>query len=366
MLKTSRFIDSLAREGVSIFTGVPCSYLTPLINEVILREDTRYVLASSEGDALSIAAGAWLGGKAAVVLCQNSGLGNMVNPLTSLNEPFGIPVLLLVTWRGRPGEKDEPQHQLMGRITPELLSLMGIPWELLPDDDRAAQELVERAFAYMAREHRPFAIVLPGDIFESGAPLQLGDDAPQLPTRAEVLSAFLEAVPRDAVVVATTGKTGRELFTLDDRPAHLYCVGSMGYASALAHGVALASSRAVYVVDGDGAALMHLGNLSSIGAARPERLVHLVLDNGSYDSTGGQPTASAEVDFAQVARASGYAGAQRCADLGAFSEALAHASATTGPHLIHMPIRRGSMDKLGRPTLTPHAVARRLQGWIEA
>lgn len=360
MIDVTNFVDAIVGQGARFFTGVPCSYLTPLINEVISRDETCYVLASSEGDAVSIASGIWLGGQMAVVLCQNSGLGNMVNPLTSLNAPFRIPVLLLVTWRGKPGTKDEPQHALMGQITLELLTLLGIEWAHLPEDEAACMEALQVACNYIRREQRPYALVMAADIFSSTAPAAPLFGQEELPTRQEALTAFLDSVPADAVVVATTGKTGRELFSLSDRPGHLYCVGSMGYANALAHGIALSSQRQVYVLDGDGAAIMHLGNLTSIGASRPASLTHIVLDNGCYDSTGAQPSAAASVDFVAVAMAAGYAQARHCvscADLGA---ALGRTS-EPGPRLLHMAIRAGSMAQLGRPTEQPAEVARRLR-----
>ncbi len=155
MLSPQRFVDQLVQSGVACFTGVPCSYLTPLINEVIGRNETRYVIAASEGEAVSIAAGIWLTGKTAVVLCQNSGLGNMVNPLTSLNEPFAIPVLLLMTWRGRPGTKDEPQHRQMGQIMPDLLDTLDVGWALLPDDEAGSRAAVEHALAISPANNGP-------------------------------------------------------------------------------------------------------------------------------------------------------------------------------------------------------------------
>jgi phosphonopyruvate decarboxylase len=363
MISARHFVDELITQGTTFFSGVPCSFLTPLINEVAGRKETRHVLASSEGDAVSIASGIWLGGKTAVVLCQNSGLGNMVNPLTSLNEPFRIPVLLLVTWRGKPGTKDEPQHELMGRITPELLSLIGVEWMVLPDDEAASIMALRYALDYIHHERRPFALVVSGDTFAPGPQCaEVYSDA-RSPLREEVLATFLNAVDEDAVVVATTGKTGRELFTLADRPGHLYCVGSMGYASSIAHGIALSSARPVYLLDGDGAAIMHMGNLTSIGASSPANLTHIVLDNGSYDSTGAQPTASASVNFLAVGIGAGYAHAQSCRSCNELSTALRN-RIQTGPRLLHVPIRAGSMARLGRPTEAPHNVAHRLRSLL--
>jgi phosphonopyruvate decarboxylase len=184
------------------------------------------------------------------------------------------------------------------------------------------------------------------------------------PARFAVLECFLSLVPDAAGVVATTGKCGRELFTLADRPQHLYQVGSMGGASAMGLGVALHTSRPVVVLDGDGAALMKLGNLATIGTHAPANLVHVVLDNGVHDSTGGQATVSANVDFAAVALACGYASGASCDSLRGFEQALTATHDRAGPHLIHARIAPGSLAKLGRPTVTPPEVARRFQRFL--
>jgi len=360
MLQASDFVAELQVQGCRSFTGVPCSCLTPLLNEIDARADSDYILASSEGDALSIASGLWLGGKMAAVLCQNSGLGNMVNPLTSLNHPFAIPVLLLVSWRGRPGEADEPQHELMGKITPDLLTLLGVEWSLLPGERAAALAMLRLACATLRSRQRPYALLLPCDTFMP-QPGPRGDGVlAQWPQRHEILATLLAQLAPDAIIIATTGKTGRELFTLADRPGHFYCVGSMGYASSLAHGLALATWRPVYLLDGDGAAIMHLGNLTSIGASRPPNLTHILLDNHSYDSTGAQPSASGSTDFVAIARAAGYGSAEHCPSCADLARAL-NSPCAQGPRLLHVPISSGSLAALGRPTQAPAQVAHRLR-----
>jgi phosphonopyruvate decarboxylase len=325
-----------------------------------------------------VAAGAWLTGKKTVVMCQNSGLGNAVNPLTSLSFPFRIPTLLIVTWRGQPGIGDEPQHELMGRITGGLLDTMGIghrPFPVTAGDVEAALDLAE---AEMARADLPFGLVMakdtvrddgldekPVDRRPPGVRRDLREHGPR-PTRAQVLERFLAVVDPAAAVVATTGKCGRELFTLADRPQHLYQVGSMGCASAMGLGVALHTRRPVVVLDGDGAALMKLGNLATIGSRAPANLVHVVLDNGVHDSTGGQATVSANVDFAAIALACGYASGATVDSLAGFEHALAAAAGGPGPHLIHARIAPGSLAKLGRPTIKPPEVARRFRQFLTA
>ncbi|MBE0531838.1 MAG: phosphonopyruvate decarboxylase [Rhodospirillales bacterium] len=376
MIAADSFLTPARRRGIDFYTGVPCSFLTPVINRVI--SDTRldYVAAASEGEAVAIAAGAWLAGRRTAVMCQNSGLGNAVNPLTSLNHPFRIPTLMIVTWRGEPGLKDEPQHALMGPITPALLDTIRVAHRPFPEAEDEVEACLAEAEETMEATGLPFALIMrKGSVAEEGldaAPPPVrqpgvlhdlrAEEAP--PTRMAILERMLATLPDSAAVIATTGKAGRELFTLADRPQHLYQVGSMGCAGAMGLGTALAVGRPVVVVDGDGAALMKLGSFATIGAYAPRNLVHLVLDNGTYDSTGGQMTVSASVDFARVAIACGYANGFSCDDLDGFADALQRALAGHGPHLIHMRIAPGSMEKLGRPTITPPEVARRFRAFL--
>ena len=378
MISADAFLDPARGLGFDFYTGVPCSFLTPIINRVISDRRLDYIGAASEGEAVGIAAGAWLAGRRPVVMCQNSGLGNTVNPLTSLNYPFRIPLLLIVTWRGQPGLADEPQHALMGEITSALLEAMRIPHRPFPIAEGEVATALAEADRAIAACELPFAFIMErGSVRDDG----LDQPTPVLseagsradyrkfgarPARAALLERFLALVPERAAVIATTGKCGRELFTLADRPQHLYQVGSMGCASAMGFGIALHVKRPVVVLDGDGAALMKLGNFASIGARRPANLLHLVLDNGVHDSTGGQATVSATVDFASVALACGYRGASTCDDLEGFESAFATALASPGPHLIHARIAPGSMAKLGRPTVSPSEVARRFKAFLAA
>ncbi|MFT8243581.1 phosphonopyruvate decarboxylase [Roseomonas sp. BN140053] len=392
MITADDFLAEAGRAGFDFYAGVPCSFLTPLINGVLNASargaqgapggtpggaaGLRYVGAASEGEAVAIAAGAWLAGRRTVVMCQNSGLGNAVNPLTSLNAPFRIPTLFLTTWRGEPGIPDEPQHAVMGRITQELIALMGLEQGPFPAERDALAPALDHAVARMAATGLPFAMVVRKDDVAEAALDPAPRDLPppgrradfpaagERPSRAAVLERFLAVVPEEAAVIATTGKCGRELFTLADREQHLYQVGSMGGASGMGLGVALNTERPVVVLDGDGAALMKLGSLATIGAYAPARLVHVVLDNGVHDSTGGQATVSASVDFAAVALACGYRFAAAAASLDGFEAAFREALAAGGPALIHLRIAPGSMKVLGRPTVTPEAVARRFQAFL--
>ncbi len=376
MIAARSFLESARAQGVDFFTGVPCSFLTPIINRVIGDGDLSYVAAASEGEAVALAAGAWLAGRGTAVMCQNSGLGNAVNPLTSLNYPFRIPTLLIVTWRGKPGLKDEPQHELMGAITPHMLDVMKIPHRPFPKDAAAVAPALERARAAMAETGLPFAFIMEkGDVADEDLdaappaprPHGMGEDmrAGGLPpSRFETLERLLGLLPESAAVIAATGKCGRELFTLSDRPQHLYQVGSMGCSGPMGLGLSMNVKRPVVVLDGDGAALMKMGGMATIGAYGPGNLIHFILDNGTYDSTGGQPTVSNSVDFAALALACGYSCAVSCDDLDGFGEAARAALRGGGPHLIHMRIAPGSKSGLGRPTVSPRRVARRFKEFL--
>jgi phosphonopyruvate decarboxylase len=375
LIPAEAFLRPLGEAGYSFFAGVPCSFLTPIINRVIDDEKCRYVAAASEGEAVAIASGAWLAGRNSVFMCQNSGLGNAVNPLTSLNYPFRIPTLAIVTWRGGPGLKDEPQHELMGRITPQLLDVIEVPHAPFPKRLEDIPKALASAYEFMDAEGLPFAFIMSkGDVIESEleaeplAPAPKGEVEDRLdgaiPTRFAALERFLSVIPEQVAVIATTGKCGRELFTIADRDQHLYQVGSMGCGVAQGLGLALNTERPVLVLDGDGAALMKLGSLATVGAERPKNLIHVVLDNGTYDSTGGQPTTSPGVDFATVAVACGYPHGYRCDGLDGFEAAIQSSLRRPGPHLIHLKILPGSKAELGRPTVKPADVARRFRSFV--
>ena len=382
MLPASTFLDACHARGVRFITGTPCSYLKPLINAVI--DDSRFLFrdAVNEGDAVAIAAGAALAGEKPVVMFQNSGLGNAVNALTSLCYPFRVPVLLVVTHRAEPGgEPDEPQHEQMGRITTALLDTMEIPWARFPAEPAALAAALDTALAAMQASGRPYAFVMSKDAVAPHAlRTKPADTVPgtrefkfsetllrrpaDRPGRTEALAAVRAARQPNEVLIATTGYTGRELYALGDDPWNFYMVGSMGSAGAFGLGLALRSpGRPVTVVEGDGALLMRLGNLATLGAYAPPTLLHVVLDNEAHDSTGGQATVSRGVAFAAVAQACGYRRVVSTDDLAAFAAALA-APRTAGPAFIHLRIRTGAPDKLPRPKVTPAEVFRRLQGWL--
>lgn len=379
MIEAGTFIRAAQERGFGLYSGVPCSYLKPFINYVIDSEALRYVGAANEGDAVAIATGAELAGIRSVAMFQNSGFGNTVNPLTSLNYTFRTPVLLIPTLRGEPGgPADEPQHELMGAITTGMLELMQIPWEYFPQEDDEVQPALERAVAHMDTEGTPYALVMKKG---SVAPAKLqsqaaerppagwtGEQASAVASRNDMLRAVqgVTAADSGAVVIATTGYTGRELYACEDRANQLYMVGSMGCAVTLGLGIALAQSqRKVVVLDGDGAALMRLGAQSTVGFEAPPNLVHVLLDNAIHESTGGQSTVSRSVNFGAIAAASGYREVHSLAEPAAVAAAVDSALAErTGPVFIHAPTLPGVPEGLPRPSITPAEVAVRLRDFL--
>lgn len=378
MVRADIFLDALADRGFGPWVGVPCSFLGALINAALGRRG--YLAVNNEGEAVAIASGAALAGRRPVVMFQNSGLGNAVSPLTSLNFPFRIPLLLIVTHRGQPGIHDEPQHELMGEITEKLLRLQRIGYAPFPAAEDAITASLEQAEAHLVRTQLPFALVLPKDGLNEvgpppvttvpallagtllpGAPLE----APAVLRRAEAIALAADAAPPEAALIATTGKIGRELFTLRERPGNLYLVGSMGCAASVGLGVALHAPRPVLVLDGDGAALMRLEALVSVGHYRPGNLVHVVLDNAMHESTGGQPSLSSTVRMAEAALACGYATATSIVTALELRMHLRRAFATLGPHLIHLRVLPGALEPLGRPTLSPLRVKERFMAFLQ-
>jgi phosphonopyruvate decarboxylase len=375
MIAADLFVDEARNAGFRLYAGVPCSFLKPFINYAINDPQIRYVAAANEGDAVAIAAGAELAGTRAVAMFQNSGLGNAVNPLTSLTHTARIPILLIVTLRGDPeGDHDEPQHALMGRITCDMLRLMEIPWEYFPDTEDQIGPALKRANRYMSNEGRPFALVMrkgsvephPLESSPKQMPWQQGGGIPETGrhSRRDFLSAVANSIETEDILVATTGYTGRELFNVADRPANFYMVGSMGCASSLGLGIALTRpDRRVIVLDGDGALIMRLGALTAIGMCRPPNLVHFVLDNGMHESTGGQTTAAGCTDFLAIASACGYTSTIAMDDPAEVAPLLS--STTSGPTFVRVAIRPGVPAELPRPDITPMDVAQRLRSHLE-
>jgi phosphonopyruvate decarboxylase len=371
MLRTQAFGALLKRHGYGFFSGVPCSYLAPLI--AYASAECMYVGAVNEGDAVAHCAGARLGGTKAVVLMQNSGLTNALSPLTSLTQPFGIPVLGFVSLRtARP---DEPQHAVMERATPAILAAVGISWaELALDPEEAARQLAAadrrveagESFFFVVRQgtfdpYPAHAATLP-----RRANVELRSRATAgcaaLPLRHEALRALAERRGPRTVFVNTTGFTSREMYAVADAAWQFYMVGSLGCASALALGLALVrSDLSVVALDGDGALLMRLGALATNGTYAPPNFLHVLLNNGCHESTGAQATVAGNVDFAALAAASGYVRAIDVATAGELGVEFAAWQAAPAPSFLHLRTRPGTAVPLRRPALTAPALRARLE-----
>lgn len=347
--------DLLDAQGFDFFTGVPCSLADGLI--AALEHDRRgrrapYVPAVREDISLGLAAGAWLGGRVPAVVMQNSGLGTSANALVSLSLLYRLPVLLLVTWRGFEG-KDAPEHIVMGEITRPLLDLMRVPHRVLARGSENGDLAWARAEAL--RSSRPVALLLPPRVLEAGAPEPAAPEPGRLPvpaatappsagpaslSRFDAIRAAVGALGTEPVVHAN-GYVCRESFAVRDRPENFYMIGSMGLASSIALGLALARpEQRTVVFDGDGNVLMNLGILPMVGGGpatgrgRPANVVHVVFDNGVYGSTGGQLSPSRGVSLDAVAAACGYARAESVDSAAGVESALHGALETDGPSFI--------------------------------
>jgi phosphonopyruvate decarboxylase len=389
MIEAKHFVEAARDRGFHWYAGVPCSFLTPFINYVLQDPSLHYVSMANEGDAVALIAGVAMAGAAqaphrrGITMMQNSGLGNAVSPLTSLTWTFQLPQLLIVTWRAQPGIADEPQHALMGPITPSVLDIMQIPWELFPTQVDEIGAALDRATSHMDQTGRPYALVMQkGSVaahaldpsvgaFASRSGLACAIMAPgsvaaaTRPSRQEALRLVVAQTPAaSTVVMASTGFCGRELYAIDDRPNHFYMVGSMGCLLPLALGLALARpDLRVVALDGDGSALMRMGALATAGAYGPPNLWHLLLDNGVHESTGGQATVSPTVGFAGVAAACGYASSLETDDLEQIVVWL-NQPPSTGARFARLFIRAGTPGDLPRPSMSPVQVKARLMRHI--
>jgi phosphonopyruvate decarboxylase len=364
MVDPARFVGNLREQGVTMYTGVPDSLLKHLgahIMATLPRE--QHVIAANEGAAVAIALGHYLRTRSpAVVYLQNSGIGNTINPLLSLADPqvYGIPMVVVVGWRGQPGVKDEPQHVKQGRVMEALLDAIELPWSVLPRDPGAAEVTMSEAVKVAVDRSTPYVVLVEkGTFTDANVLVPSTSGADELASREDALIATADAVGQDAIIVSTTGMLSRELFEYRERAGQpgdrdFLTVGGMGHASSIALGVAMQESgREVWCFDGDGALLMHLGSLAVIADHAPPNYFHVVFNNGVHDSVGGQRTSVNVIDVAATARALGYRYATSTSDMAAVQNAVAELRAQDGPALLELKVRPGNRPDIGRPTRTP-------------
>jgi phosphonopyruvate decarboxylase len=361
MINAAQFLTHLEGHGVTFFCGVPDSLLKAFCAEVQTSVPAeRHIITANEGNAVALAIGHYLGsGSPGLVYLQNSGLGNIVNPLTSLADPevYKVPMLILIGWRGEPGVKDEPQHVKQGRITERQLETLEVPhWVLDADGDWKAA--ISDACAAMVKGSKPVALLVRGGAFEEVAASFPSD--PRYPMRREAaIARVLEGVGKDALVVASTGHISREVYETRIKAGlgterDFLTVGGMGHTASIALGLALArKDRKVICMDGDGSLIMHMGMMPIIAAAAPQNLLHVVVNNGAHDSVGGQPTVALDIDIPAIALANGYQRAWSVSDDAGLDKALVEALALPGPVLLEIRVAKGARKDLGRPKSTP-------------
>lgn len=363
MIRPEFFIEALRQKGIDCFAGVPDSLLKNICAYITDHFDASHnIIAANEGAAVGFAAGHYLAtGQPACVYMQNSGEGNIINPLASLTdrEVYNIPVLLLIGWRGRPGVHDEPQHVKQGKVTTGLLNVMGVNYEVLSKEEDKAAKQIEKA-ASALRDNDVFALVIEKDTFDEYK-LQNVNANDLTMTREEAIQTVASALSSKDVIVSTTGMISRELFEArtawgQGHERDFLTVGSMGHASQIALGIALEKTdRRVWCFDGDGATIMHMGSMAIVASKKPANYIHVVFNNGAHDSVGGQPTVGLAIDLAAVAKALGYSAAFSVSTIQELKSQLSilNSQFSEGPVLIEVKVKKGNRKDLGRPTTTP-------------
>lgn len=370
MISPKNLVECLATQGMDYYAGVPDSLLKDFcayIDDYGAKD--KHTITANEGNAVAMAAGYYMAtAQYPIVYLQNSGLGNIINPITSVadKEVYSIPMLLIVGWRGEPNIKDEPQHIKQGRITPKQLELLDIPYKIV-DKNSNSDELVAWAKRTMDETSAPVALLIKKGVFESYKSERKPTISATL-DRENVLNKLLSLIG-DACVVSTTGKTSREVFELrqqrKEKQRDFLTVGGMGHTLSIALGVAMGKpSKKVVCIDGDGSILMHLGALPIVGSIAPNNLTHILLNNAAHESVGGQPTVADKTDFAAIALASGYKAYKSASTLKELTVAWNELKDQQGPVMLEVIITTGSRDNLGRPTNTPTENKQAFMNWV--
>jgi len=359
-MKAEDFVRIL---GADFYAGVPDSQLKALcdyLTDTWGQDPRHHVIAANEGNCAALAAGYQLAtGKVPVVYLQNSGEGNIINPAASLlhREVYGIPMIFVIGWRGEPGVKDEPQHLFQGEVTLRLLEVLEMPAFVL-GKETPTEELEEamKGFREALAEGRDVAFVIrKGALSYDGKPVYRNG---YRMLREEAIRLIAEAAAEDPVV-STTGKASRELFEIreargESHRTDFLTVGSMGHASSIALGIALQRpEKRVWCLDGDGAALMHLGAMEIIGQQKPQNLIHVIINNGAHETVGGMPVCNREMDLPALAEAAGYVQRLTAKDEASLKAALRIAREGKGPKMVEVQCACGARQDLGRPTTTP-------------
>lgn len=367
MIRPEFFIEALREKGIDCFAGVPDSLLKNICAYITDHFDAAHnIITANEGAAIGLAAGHYLAtGQPACVYMQNSGEGNIINPLASLTdrEVYNIPVLLVIGWRGKPGVHDEPQHVKQGKVTTGLLNVMGIDYTVLSKDEDKAGAQIKKAVDYMQRTKECYALVIEKDTFDNYQLSTVNSQLELTLSREEAIQTVAAALGEKDVIVSTTGMISRELFEYrtamnQGHERDFLTVGSMGHASQIALGIAMAKpDRRVWCFDGDGATIMHMGSMAIVANKAPKNYVHVVFNNGAHDSVGGQPTVGLDIDLPAVAKAVGYKTIFSVDTKDALEKHLSiinsQLSIDEYPIFLEIRVKKGNRKDLGRPTTTP-------------
>lgn len=362
MIDTKEFYDALSNYGIDFFTGVPdsllkdiCSYITDNTPE------ERHIIAANEGSSVGLAVGSYLAsGKLPLVYMQNSGFGNTVNPLLSIADDvvYGIPLLLLIGWRGEPGTKDEPQHVKQGQVSEELLIAMSLPYQIIHSESNI-NTVLDKAVSLAMSEKRPYALLVRKNTF---AKYKLQKETVSFfPLNREgAVRLVIDQLAEEDIVVSTTGKTSREVFEHrkskdQTHERDFLTVGAMGHTSSIAVGIAIEKKeRNVFCLDGDGSVLMHMGSLAINGMMKDlNNFKHIVINNGAHDSVGGQPTVGFDIDFTKIAEACGYTMVASASSIEEIKSKLTDTINHKGRAFLEIKVNKGARENLGRPTKTP-------------
>ncbi len=362
MIRPEFFYNALKANDIDFYAGVPDSLLKNLCAYITDHADEAHnIIAANEGGAMGLAAGYHLAtGKIPVVYMQNSGEGNIINPLASLTDKdvYQIPVLLIIGWRGKPGVHDEPQHVKQGKVTLPLLETMGIPYQVLDKDEEQAAKQIQTAVDFMNNSREVYALVIEKDTFDTYTLQHVVQNDLSL-TREEAIQTVAAALGEKDVIVSTTGMISRELFEYrtamnEGHERDFLTVGSMGHASQIALGVALEQpQRKVWCFDGDGASIMHMGSMAIVASKHPQNYIHVVFNNGAHDSVGGQPTVGLQMNLPAVADAVGYSASYSVTTKEELAAVLPIVKDEDGPVLLQICVKKGNRKDLGRPTTTP-------------
>ncbi len=374
MIRPEYFIDTLGAHGIDFFAGVPDSLLKNICAYISDHLDERHnIITANEGGAIGLAAGYHLAtGRIGCVYMQNSGEGNIINPLASLTdkEVYNIPVLLLIGWRGRPGVHDEPQHIKQGKVTMALLDTMGISYAVFSKEEEEAGKQIAKAVDHMRETNEVYAMIVEKDTFE---PYTLQNVRMNKLSfgREEAIQTVAASLDGKDVIVSTTGMISRELFEYrtgkgEGHERDFLTVGSMGHASQIALGIALEQpNRRIWCFDGDGAVIMHMGGMAIIAEKAPKNFVHVVFNNGAHDSVGGQPTVGLDIDLCTVAKAVGYRAAFSVDNREDLLALLDKVKELDGPVFLQVRVKKGNRKDLGRPTTSPIENKVALMGFLK-